>query len=299
MSTGKIVAGCLSPHPPHLVYATNPPQNEPESTGSGAWKPLLEGYQALQRSLQKKDFDVLVVHTPHWKTVVGHHFLGVPSFKDLSVDPVFPNLFRFNYELNVDVELGESIASEASERGLVTTMMRNPDFRVDYGTITSCHLTNPKWDVPIAVISSGSPYYYFSNEYGDAEMKALGEATRVAIEKSGKRAVLLASTSLSHRHFTEEPADPEDPQFESIYNSNQCAWDERILDLIRQGNCAQLLAEMPDFIEQAVSECREGGLTWLLAALGMPDYPGKVHGYGSVIGTGNAIVEWEPQEDRA
>ena len=127
-------------------------------------------------------------------------------------------------------------------------------------------------------------------------MRALGEATRAAIEKTGRRAVLLASTSLSHRHFTEEPDDPEDPRFEYIYNANQRAWDDRILGLIESGNSKQILAEMPDFIEQANSECKEGGFTWLLAALGIPDYPGKVHGYGSVIGTGNAIVEWTPEE---
>jgi 2-aminophenol/2-amino-5-chlorophenol 1,6-dioxygenase beta subunit len=28
-----IVAGYLAPHPPHLIYAENPPQNEPRSRG--------------------------------------------------------------------------------------------------------------------------------------------------------------------------------------------------------------------------------------------------------------------------
>jgi 2-aminophenol/2-amino-5-chlorophenol 1,6-dioxygenase beta subunit len=53
---------------------------------------------------------------------------------------------------------------------------------------------------------------------------------------------------------------------------------------------------MPDFIEQTASECKEGSLTWLLGALGVPDYPAEVHAYGTVIGTGNAIVEWNPAE---
>ena len=34
------------------------------------------------------DYDVLIVHSPHWRTHVGHHFLGVPHFSGLSVDPV-------------------------------------------------------------------------------------------------------------------------------------------------------------------------------------------------------------------
>ena len=149
------------------------------------------------------------------------------------------------------------------------------------------------------VISSSDHYSYYSNEYGDAEMMALGNATRTAIEATGRRALLLASTSLSHRHFTEEPEDPEDPRFEGIYSANQKAWDDRILALIAKGQNQQVLAEMPDFIEQSVSECVNGGLTWLLAALKTPTYPGKVHGYGSVIGTGNAIVEWTPPREDA
>jgi 2-aminophenol/2-amino-5-chlorophenol 1,6-dioxygenase beta subunit len=113
----------------------------------------------------------------------------------------------------------------------------------------------------------------------------------------GRKALLLASTSLSHRHFTDEPEDPEDPQFESIYNPNQLAWDERILQMIRAGDCKQILAEMPDFIEQSISECKDGSFTWLLSALEVPTYPGHIHGYGSVIGTGNAVVEWTPPEE--
>ena len=41
-------------------------------------------------------------------------------------------------------------------------------------------------------------------------------------------------------------------------------------------------------------ETKDGSLTWLMGALGIPDYPGDVHSYGSVIGTGNAVVEWNP-----
>ncbi len=296
MSSGRIVAGCLAPHPPHLVYAQNPSENVPEASGSGAWRPLLDGYQALRDSLASQDFDVLIVHTPHWKTVMGNHLLACPRFAGLSVDPIFPNLFQFNYDLQIDTELTHEIIRQGLDSGLVMQAMENPDFRVDYGTITSCHLSRPQWDIPIVVVSSSRSYFYYGNDVGDREMLALGRATRAAVERTGRKAVLLASTSLSHRHYTEEPDDPEDPRFEGIYNGNQAAWDERILGLIRSGRCDQILEEMPDFIEQSVSECKDGSFTWLLGALGIPNYPGTIYGYGSVIGTGNAIVEWRPEE---
>lgn len=295
-ATGSIVRGILAPHPPHLIYASNPPQNEPRASGAGAWRPLLDGYARLRASLAGAPCDVLVVHTPHWKTRVGHHFLGVKEFRGLSVDPIFPNLFRCSYDLRVDVELAEAIHDQAAAAGLVTALMRNPDFRVDYGTITSCQLVRPEWDLPIVAISSARTYFDYRDEAGEAEMAVLGEATRRAIEASGRRAWLLASCSLSHRHFTAEPPDPEDPRFEGIYNRNQALWDERVLKLLRAGRCRQLLDEMPDFIEQAVSECKDGSLSWLLGALGVPAYPARVHAYGTVIGTGNAVVEWDPAQ---
>ena len=292
MSTGRIVAGALAPHPPHLVYAENPPQNEPRA--ECGWEELRWGYERLRRELDRLDYDVLVVHSPHWRTVVGHHFLGVPHFKSLSVDPIFPNLFRFHYDMQVDVELAEAICEETNRAGLVGKMMRNPDFRVDYGTLTSCHLTNPAWNKPVVAISSNAAYFYYSTDVMQEQMVALGEATRRAVEATGRRAVLLASNSLSHRHFTREPAIPEDMSHEHVYHHGQYLWDMHMLDLMRRGQTRQVVAEMPDYIEQTVSEANAGCLTWLLAAMGFPDYPAEVHAYGNVIGTGNAVVEWDP-----
>ena len=202
MSKGEIVLGCLAPHPPHLVYAENPPQNEAFS--EGGWETLRWGYAKLARKLKTIDYDAIVIFTPHWQTYIGTHFLGLPEFKSKSVDPVFPNLFRYNYDLKVDVELAEAMHEETAKAGIITKMMKNPDFRVDYGTITSCHLLNPSWDKPIVTISSNRNSHYYSNEVMIEQAKALGEACMRAIEKSGKKVVLVSSHSLSHRHFVTE-----------------------------------------------------------------------------------------------
>ncbi len=294
MSAGAILAGVLAPHPPHLVYADNPPQNEPYA--ECGWEELRWGYERLRKSIASRGVpDVLIVHSPHWRTNSGHHFLGVDHFAGLSVDPVFPNLFRFHYDLEVDVELAQAIHDEAAAAGLQTKMMTNPSFRVDYGTITACHLVRPEWDIPIVCISASRAYYLFSNEVGDAQMIALGQATARAVADSGKNAVLLASNSLSHRHFTVEPSLPEDMSKEHVYHHGQYLWDMRLLELMRQGKSREIVDILPDYTEQTVSETKEGSLSWLLGALDFPTYPAEVHAYGSVIGTGNAIVEWNPQ----
>ncbi len=292
MSKGEIVMGALAPHPPHLVYAENPPQNEPVS--EGGWEELRWGYERLRKSLARKEFDVIIVHTPHWQTYVGTHFLGVPQFKSLSVDPIFPNLFRYSYDLSVDVELSRSIHDAAAKAGLHVMMMENPDFRIDYGTIASCHLVRPEWDLPIVCITSNRSRNYCSVEVMQANMLKLGKATRKAVEASGKRALVLSSNSLSHRHFTEEPEVPEDMSQEHITNHNQYLWDMKMIELMRAGKTRELVDIMPDFTEQTVAETDAGSLTWLMAALVFPTYGGEVHAYGTVIGTGNAIIGWDP-----
>lgn len=287
---GKIIAGCLAPHPPHLVYAENPPQNEPKA--ECGWETLRWAYENLRQSLRSKDYDVIVVLSPHWRTYVGTHVLGIPHAKSISVDPVFPHLFRYHYDLKVDVALAESIHDEAQSQGLEMKMMRNPDFRVDYGTIVSCHLVNPAWDKPIVGLSSNAASAYYNVDVMQEMMIELGQATRKAVEKSGKKALLLASNSLSHRHFTKEPPLPEDMSHEHIYNHSQYLWDMKMIELMKAGRSKDIISLMPDFTEQAISETDSGALTWLLSAMNFPTTPARVHGYGTVIGTGNAVVEW-------
>ena len=287
---GKIVAGCLAPHPPHLVYGENPPQNEPRS--ECGWETLRWAYERLRKSLDDLEYDVLLVHSPHWRTQIATHFLGCPRFQSKSVDPIFPHLFRFHYDLKVDVELSQAICDRARAKGMLTQMMENPDFRIDYGTITSLHMTRPRWDKPIVGISSVGRASYFSMDVMQEEMVRLGEATREAIESSGKRCVLLASHSLSHRHFITEPDVPEDMSQEHIYHHGQYLWDMKVIDLMKRGKTRELLDVMTDFTEQTISECEGGGLIWMLSSLGQPQIPAKVHGYGTVIGTGNVVAEW-------
>ena len=291
MSKGEILAGFLAPHPPHLVYAENPAQNEPRA--EGGWEQLRWAYERARKSLDRLKPDVLLVHSPHWMTNVGHHFLGVRHLSGKSVDPIFPNLFRYNFELEVDLELAEACCAAAHDMGLVTQMMRNPNFRVDYGTITTLHMMRPQWDIPIVGLSANNSPYYLNTKEGLGEMDILGKATRKAIEATGRRAVLLASNTLCHYHFHEEPDVPEDMSQEHPQNYAGYKWDMRMIDLLRRGRTREVFEILPQFIDEAFAEVKSGAFTWMFSAMGYPEIPGELHGYGTVIGTGNAVMEWD------
>ena len=290
MSSGEILAGFLAPHPPHLVYGENPEQNEPRS--EGGWEPLRWAYERARAELEALKPDVLLVHSPHWITSVGHHFLGVRTLSGKSVDPIFPNLFRYRFELDVDVELAEACAEEGRKLGLVTKMMRNPNFRVDYGTITCLHMMRPQWDIPVVGLSANNTPYYLNTKEGLSEMDLLGKATREAIRKSGRRAVLLASNTLSHWHFHEEPAIPEDMSKEHPQTYEGYKWDMRMIELMRKGRTREVFKLLPQFIEESFAEVKSGAFTWMFSAMGYPEIRGELYGYGTVIGTGNAVMGW-------
>ena len=291
MAEGKILAGFLAPHPPHLVYGENPERNQPRSTGG--WEMLRWAYEGCREKIKSWKPDVILVHSPHWMTIVGHHFLRVPHLHGLSVDPIFPHIFRYRYEMNVDVDLADACYEEAQKEGLVAKKMTNPNFRVDYGTIVSLHMLNPDWDIPILGISANNSPYFYSTEIGQEQMIKLGRATAQAIAKTGRRAVLAASNTLSHLHYDREPELIEDMNKEVIFNNNQYQWDMRVLELMRKGRIDKLMSILPEFMEKTAAEVKSGGLTWMLAAMGFPTIPAQVHGYWTVIGTGNAVVEWD------
>ena len=69
----------------------------------------------------------------------------------------------------------------------------------------------------------------------------------------------------------------------------------RMVELMREGRTREMVQLMPEFTERSIAETDAGGLSWLMSALDYPDYEADVHAYSTVIGTGNAIVEWDPR----
>lgn len=239
--------------------------------------------------------DVIVVHAPHWITMVGHHVNCVPRLAGVSVEPIFPHLFRYHYDFTTDVDLAHAIADQAEDLGLTVGRMENPDMRVDYATIGSLHLLNDQWDIPVVSLSANNNPYFYADAPQE-QMELLGEATRRAISLTGRRAVLAASNSLSHFHWDREPSPPEDMAAEHPFSDEYYQWDMKLLNAARAGDGQQFKSMMAAHIEATASETKAGSLTWAMSALGWPDLPGEVRAYGTVIGTGNALIEWDTRE---
>ncbi|MNG29320.1 2-aminophenol 1,6-dioxygenase beta subunit [compost metagenome] len=69
-----------------------------------------------------------------------------------------------------------------------------------------------------------------------------------------------------------------------------------MINLMRQGRMKETFQLLPQFIDEAFAEVKSGAFTWMHAAMGYPELAGRLHGYGTVIGTGNAVIEWNLQD---
>jgi 2-aminophenol/2-amino-5-chlorophenol 1,6-dioxygenase beta subunit len=72
----------------------------------------------------------------------------------------------------------------------------------------------------------------------------------------------------------------------------------RMIELMRRGETAEVFRLLPQFIQEAFAEVKSGAFTWMYAAMGYPNIPAELHGYGNVIGTGNAVMEWNLDKHR-
>jgi 2-aminophenol/2-amino-5-chlorophenol 1,6-dioxygenase beta subunit len=83
---------------------------------------------------------------------------------------------------------------------------------------------------------------------------------------------------------------------EHIFSQAQYEWDMKIIEMLKRGNLDDYFKVLPQYMRETFAELKAGGLTWMLSAMGMPKIEAKFHAYGSVIGTGNAIMEWDLEQ---
>jgi 2-aminophenol/2-amino-5-chlorophenol 1,6-dioxygenase beta subunit len=67
----------------------------------------------------------------------------------------------------------------------------------------------------------------------------------------------------------------------------------RIIGLLRQGRTREVFELLPQFLREAFAEVKHDALTWMLAAMDCAGIPNALRGYGTVIGTGNAVMKWD------
>jgi 2-aminophenol/2-amino-5-chlorophenol 1,6-dioxygenase alpha subunit len=273
MPEGQIVKGYIMPGMPHVMLPKESPSR----------RELRDACGVAGANVQEARPDVLVIFSTQWVSVLGHLMQARPNPTGLHVDENWYDLGDLTYDFRTDLELARKTIDLGVAAGLQVRPVDYEGFPVDTGTLVALNFLNPKNEIPVVCISCN----IYSGR--DEELK-LGQAAADAVRALGRRAVMVASTGLSGHYFTREITDDED----RIVNEDDDAGNRRLLDLMSAGKCMDAMDLVPEYAAKTGADMQFKSYYWLMGAIGAAraKVKGKVLGYGSIWGSGAAVVEF-------
>jgi 3,4-dihydroxyphenylacetate 2,3-dioxygenase len=279
---GEVVGAAIVAHVPTIIMdeATRLELNEGKEIS------LIDGLHRMRREhLDELRPDTIVVFDTHWFTtfefVVTSHDRRAGKYTS---DELPRGMSQVPYDMPGDPELAKLMGEAGTELGTWITPIDDPYLPVHYATTNLL----PFLQGDEAWISVSIPQTGETDDFLLA-----GEAIGRAIERSGRRVVLLASGALSHKFWPlkalrdHEPSDPS----HVITDAHRAADLER-LDWMYEGRHDRIVDTMPEFMK-FTPEGRFGHYLMMVAAIGGRDCRARGVRYGeyeNAVGTGQAHV---------
>jgi 2-aminophenol/2-amino-5-chlorophenol 1,6-dioxygenase alpha subunit len=274
-----ITKAYLVPGQPHIVLA--PEKNR-------GWASLRASYEAVGREIEKSGAELMLLYSTQWFSVIGHLMQTDPKPKWVLVDQNWYDLGEIPYEFRVDPEFGKLYCAMAREAGMQASTVSYHGFPIDTGTVVALKMLNPNNAIPASVVSC--------NIYAERdETRALGSIARAAIERYGRKTIVVCVTNLSNRYEVGEikPAD------DRISSSKDDEWNRKILEMLGEGRLEDVAQVSREFGREANADMGFKAIWWLGAVMGENNrYDGKVWDYQPVWGTGCGIVELTPAPNK-
>jgi len=251
---------------------------------NAGWASLKKSYEAVGREIAASGAELLLVYSTQWFSVIGHLFQVDPNPKWTLVDQNWYELGEIPYEFRIDPAFGELYAKVVNERGMQAATVGYHGFPIDTGTVVALRLLNPDNAIPASVVSC--------NIYSERdESRALGAAGRAAIDRYGKKTIVICVTNLSNRFEVAEI----DPAKDRISSAKDDEWNRKILEMLGEGRLEDVAQVAREFGREANADMGFKAIWWLGAIMGEHNrYDGRVWDYQPVWGTGSAIVELTP-----
>ena len=279
---GQLVLAAKVTHVPSLMLSEA--EGSPlRSARAGAVAALRE----LGRRAREREVSTFIVFDTHWLSNFGYHINAKAQHRGSFTSHEAPQMIQdLHYDLPGDTALAEAIAEEAAGADLNVNAHKVESLGLEYGTIVPMHYMNA--DGRAKVVSVATPLFTSWEE-----SRALGEATRRAIDRSGERVAVLASGSLSHRLWPNRKLGPE--AWTSVASEFNRQVDLRVLELWQQRRYREFIDMLPDYATKCNGEGGMADTIMLFAALGWYDYRGEAEqlcDYFPSSGSGQVNVEF-------
>jgi 3,4-dihydroxyphenylacetate 2,3-dioxygenase len=285
---GAIVAAGLLSHVPSLML----PEEERKSRYGGQDTTFPRALQDIYRErIQPAAFDTFLIFDTHWFTTRGFVVNTQEQLTGVYTSDELPSVIHdLVFDYLGDKALGEAIVQHARKAGLRCEGADYQGMSPHYPTLNLMAYLNPEHRY--RVLSVGVCQTASHERHVD-----FGGAIGHAIQASDRRVVILAAGGLSHRFWSyDDMAQHATPDPHHIFNETNRAYDEMIIDFLKQGNHAAVIDIVPEFRAKCAPEGFFAHYSMMSGALGGKNCNATATQYGayeSAIGTGQVML-WFP-----
>ncbi|HYE77386.1 MAG TPA: Rid family hydrolase [bacterium] len=234
--------------------------------------------------MEQTDADLMLIYSTQWLSVIGTLFQADPAPEWTLVDQNWYEYGSMPYKLRVDADFSKAYCEATRELGLTASTVNYYGFPIDTGTVVAALSLNPTNRLPLSMVSC--------NMYAEREETVkLGIAGRLALERTGKRAIVCLVSALSNRYHVHR-IDPAEDRISSLKDDE---WNRKLLEMLGEGRLEDTAQVAREVARQANGDMGFKGIWWLAAITGQHNrFTGKVYGYAPVWGTGAAVVSLTP-----
>jgi 3,4-dihydroxyphenylacetate 2,3-dioxygenase len=285
---GVVVGAGLLSHVPSIML----PEEERKSRYGGRDTTFPRALQDIfQEFIQSADFDTFLIFDTHWLTTRGFVVNTQQHLKGVYTSDELPSVIHdLVFDYRGDKTLGEAVVQSAKNAGLRCEGADYQSMVLHYPTLNLMHYLNPGRRHRVLSIGVCQTAPHERN-------LDFGAAIGRAIQERDRRVIILAAGGLSHQFWSyDEMAQHATPEPHQIFNATNRAYDEMIIDFLKQGNHAAVIDIVPEFRGKCAPEGFFAHYSMLIGALGGKRCRAAASQYGdyeSAMGTGQVML-WFP-----
>lgn len=265
-----VLAAYMVPHPPMIIPAV----------GKGSEKQVAEtirAYQEVAADIARLRPETVIISSPHAALYADwfHISPGKAAAGDFGRFGAPQVSFRERY----DTELVREICTLAKEQDFPAGTAGERERELDHGTLVPLYFTEQEY-TGFQLVRLGLSGFSLAEHY------AFGQIIRRAVERTGRKAVYIASGDLSHKLQTYGPYGfaPEGP-----------AYDKRVMDVCARGAFGELLDFDEAFCDKA-AECGHRSFVIMAGVLDGQAVEARQLSHEDVTGVGYGVCIFHPGE---
>ena len=269
----SILAAFVVPHPPMIVPAV----------GRGSEAQIEEttrGYEQVAEEIAALKPETIIITSPH--SVIYADYFHISPGKGARGDFGSFRASQVKFDERYDYELAREIEQISSAQNFPAGTLGERDRKLDHGTMVPLWFIRNKYKEGkiLRIGLSGLP---LTDHY------KLGIIIRKAVERTGRKVVLVASGDLSHKLQEYGPYG---------YAAEGPAYDSQIMDVLSRGAFGEMLEFDEAFCDKA-AECGHRSFVIMAGSFDGLQVRTKCLSHQDVTGVGYGICTVYPLEENA